>query len=38
MANVTGIEANRAILLTLRGHMREWMNRVGDTHQPPRGT
>lgn len=38
MANVAGNEGNRAILLKLRGYMREWMDRVGDTHQPPRGT
>ena len=29
MANVAGLKANRAVLLKLRGYMKEWMDRVG---------
>ena len=35
MVNVAGADANRAILQQMRGHMRDWMARVGDTHLPP---
>jgi len=35
MVNVAGADANRAILQQMRGHMRDWMVRVGDTHLPP---
>ena len=35
MENVAGDAANRAALEELRGYMREWMTRVGDTRQPP---
>ena len=35
MANVAADGANRAALLQLRGYMKEWMERVGDTHLAP---
>ncbi|HPO15039.1 MAG TPA: sulfatase-like hydrolase/transferase [Candidatus Hydrogenedentes bacterium] len=37
MVNVANAEANQAILQRLRGYMKEWMERVGDTHQRPPG-
>lgn len=37
MTNMAAAEANQAILRQLRGYMKEWMDRVGDTHQPPPG-
>ncbi|HNR30753.1 MAG TPA: hypothetical protein PKI11_07670 [Candidatus Hydrogenedentes bacterium] len=37
LANMAEVEANRAVLLKLRGYMREWMDRVGDTHERPPG-
>jgi len=36
MNDVSGEEANRAVLNKLRGFMREWMSEVGDTHAQPK--
>ena len=38
MENVAGREGNHEILVQLRGCMREWMARVGDTHRLPPDT
>ena len=38
LANVAGVESSQPILQTMRGYMKEWMARVGDTHQPPPGS
>ncbi len=37
LANVAGVETHRATLQQMRGHMKEWMTRVGDTHPAPPG-
>ncbi len=37
LVNVAHVEENHSVLRKMRGYMRDWMNRVGDTHQPPAG-
>jgi arylsulfatase A-like enzyme len=35
LKNIADLDANRTTRARLRGHMREWMSNIGDTHQPP---
>ncbi|HRZ17507.1 MAG TPA: sulfatase, partial [Candidatus Hydrogenedentes bacterium] len=37
LENLAGVETHHATLQQMRGHMKEWMTRVGDTHPAPPG-
>ncbi len=38
MTNLVGDGERRETLAELRDHMKQWMARIGDSHQPPPGT